>query len=362
MLVTDPFPPVLPEALLPAFATRVPIDSDVAAIAELIREDRARLDPEATASPEELASFIVGERSWSRRQVVVVPADDEGAPTAQAPIAWVSVEDRAAGRVNTQYALSAAAPARAELLESLLSWAKQNGGAFARHRGVAHTILNLGCRADDQQRQDEFAANGFELTRTWLQMDRAVVDSDATDTPAPREGVRVRKIARHESGLPVAQDLRTVHRMIEDSFQDHFNFHRESFAEFIYRFNDREKIDWDLWWIAEVQTADGDWVPAGGLMGRVIPATEGKAAGTYLDYLGVHRTARGKGVSSALLRASIVDAAEKGHDRVRLEVDDASPTAADSIYRGLGFEVKETTQTWFHRALAVPSRLAQLKQ
>src|SRR5699024_10179927 len=129
--------------------------------------------------------------------------------------------------------------------------------------------------------------------------------------PAPRDGVRVRTVHRHESGLPVAQDVRTVHRMLEESFADHFNSYRESFAEFVQRLTEVPGARWDHWWIAEVQQPDGTWWPGGGLVADLMPATARAGEGTYLEYLGVHRSARGLGIAKALLHAAIRDAAQR---------------------------------------------------
>jgi hypothetical protein len=41
------------------------------------------------------------------------------------------------------------------------------------------------------------------------------------------------------------------------------------------------------------------------------------------------------------------DAAERGHDRVALEVDADSPTQADQLYRSLGWESDYATESWF---------------
>ncbi len=51
----------------------------------------------------------------------------------------------------------------------------------------------------------------------------------------------------------------------------------------------------------------------------------------------------------------IADAAQRGRDRVGLEVDADSPTGADGLYRSMGFETMYTTQSW-HLDVTVPGR------
>ena len=74
--------------------------------------------------------------------------------------------------------------------------------------------------------------------------------------------------------------------------------------------------------------------------------------GSYVDYIGVIGLARGRGVAKGLLRTVIADAAARGRDRVGLEVDADSPTGADRLYRGMGWETSYVTESW-HRDVPV---------
>ena len=71
---------------------------------------------------------------------------------------------------------------------------------------------------------------------------------------------------------------------------------------------------------------DGEQVPGGALVSSVLPPDAGGVEGSYVDYIGVHRRARGRGVAKALLHTVIADAARRGRNRVGLEVDADSPT------------------------------------
>ena len=51
----------------------------------------------------------------------------------------------------------------------------------------------------------------------------------------------------------------------------------------------------------------------------------------------------------------IADAAARGRDHVALEVDADSPTGADRLYRGLGWETSYVTESW-HRDVPVASQ------
>jgi ribosomal protein S18 acetylase RimI-like enzyme len=59
--------------------------------------------------------------------------------------------------------------------------------------------------------------------------------------------------------------------------------------------------------------------------------------GSYVSYLGVLESARGRGVATGVLRTIIADAAPRGRDRVGLEVDADPSTGADGLYTSGGW-------------------------
>ncbi len=74
--------------------------------------------------------------------------------------------------------------------------------------------------------------------------------------------------------------------------------------------------------------------------------------GSYVSYLGVLESARGRGVATGLLRTIIADAASRDRDRVGLEVDADSPTGAEGLYVAMGWGTKYVTESW-HRDVDV---------
>jgi len=92
--------------------------------------------------------------------------------------------------------------------------------------------------------------------------------------------------------------------------------------------------------------------PAGTLVGTELAGSDTAPAGSYVSYIGVLQSARGRGVAKALLRTIIADAAQRGRDRVGLEVDADSPTGADGLYVSMGWETSYVTQSW-HRDVDV---------
>jgi GNAT superfamily N-acetyltransferase len=344
--VTDTSPlPTLPE-LPTGWSARTPALTDHLALVDLVAAHQASVRGSSSVDPEAVASAATGTASWTRRQVLV--EDPEGRV-----VAWASVHDRAAGRSVVDITVAPDAAAADVLASSLFAWAEASALEVTRLRELPGTQLDASAYAADERQRSWLSKAGYRHTRTWLQMSRPVRAEEAAPgaLPSPREGVTVRRVAKHDDGLPVAADLQTVHRMLEESFADHFNSYRESFPEFVQRLREDPGHRWDHWWIATIDV-DGEQVPGGALVSSVLRADEHGVEGSYVDYIGVHRRSRGRGVAKALLHTVIADAASRGRNRVGLEVDADSPTGADGLYRSMGWETKYETESW-HRDVTV---------
>lgn len=318
---------------------RVPVYDDIDALVELRRLDELQGTGGAHVDPAGIESEIAGQASWTRRQLVAVGADD-------IPRAWITVHDRAAGRALVWGYFDRDITEIDSIARIFYAWAEETAIAMAHLRGATATRLDESPFAGDVRQAGWLALAGYAKQRTWLHMERPVSPDDAE--LAPRAGVTVRLVERHENGLPVAADLQTVHQMLEESFEDHFNSYRESFPEFVQRLREDPGHSWDHWWLAYVEPEDGDQpVAAGAVVCSVLSAPEGGAEGSYVEYIGVNRIARGRGVAKSLLGTVIADAARRGRDRVGLEVDADSPTKADQLYLALGWTTDYATESWF---------------
>ncbi len=234
---------------------------------------------------------------------------------------------------------------------------EQQAIAVAQLRGIEETRLDESPFGDDKLQREWLVRAGYTKRRTWMHMTRPVWPEEAVTHAEPREGVTIRRVAKHENGLPVAGDLWTVHQMLEESFEDHFNSYRESFPEFVQRLREDPGHRWDHWWLAYVEQEDdpgGELVPAGALVCSMLAENADGMQGSYVEYIGVNRAARGRGVAKSLLNTVIADAARRGRDRVGLEVDDDSPTRADQLYVSMGWATDYVTDSWF-KDLRVPA-------
>lgn len=337
-------PDVALDGLPDGFTHRPPEPDDTDAVTALLADHQRAAKGSAGVDPRAVLGQLAGIGSWTRRQHLVHDA-------AGTLVAWLSVHDRAAGRTLAEVTVSPAlAPEVADALAgALFDTAERLAREISRMRGLRSTLLDSGAYADDPRQQRWLDRAGYRMTRTWLQMTRPVDPAEASSLPGPREGVEVRQVERHDDGLPVAQDLQAVHRVLEESFQDHFSSYRESFPEFVMRLREDPGHRWDHWWLATVETPEGP-LPAGAVVSSVLRPDADGIQGSYVDYIGVHRRARGRGVAKALLHTVIGDAARRGRNRVGLEVDADSPTGADGLYLAMGWVTDYRTQSW-HRDL-----------
>jgi GNAT superfamily N-acetyltransferase len=256
------------------------------------------------------------------------------------------VHDRAAGRALIWGWFDRAVEVVDDLARAFYAWAEEQAVTMARLRGIEETRLDESPFDADERQVAWLRDAGYEKRRTWLHMHRPVTAEEENSLPPLREGVSIRRVASHDNGLPVAADLHLVHLMLEESFEDHFNSYRESFPEFVQRLREDPGHRWDHWWLAFVDV-DGENVPAGALVCSVLAADASGREGSYVEYIGVNRAARGRGVAKGLLHTAIADAAARGRNRVGLEVDDDSPTSADQLYVSMGWTTDYVTDSWF---------------
>jgi len=345
----DPEELVEPAERLPEgwqVATPDPDDrGDVERLTELLRAHERDGRGWAGAGKEDVL-VEVSDRGLRTRQNVVV-RDETGRIRA-----WGSVHDRAGGRMLFVHVVEREIEERLgrACSDLLIEWAAGQAREVGTARGLAVQQIDTGAFADDERQHRWLAAGGFRKVRTWWQMKRPVTPDEAQLVPDPASWqlgeVQVRLVEKGADGKPVDADLRKVHDVLEAAFTDHFNSKPETFDEFLHRLREDPGHRWDHWWLAEL-----DGTPVGALVATVSESTGGPD-GSYVDYIGVIDLARGRGVAKGLLRTVIADAAARGRDRVGLEVDADSPTGADRLYRGMGWETSYVTESW-HRDVPV---------
>lgn len=161
-------------------------------------------------------------------------------------------------------------------------------------------------------------SRGYTHVRTFLHMERALPDPEAPGAPPP--GVAFRPFDE-------ATDWPVFHRLVEESFHEHWGFQPVSIDDHTASWRDTPFWRADLVWFAEV---DGEPV------GFVVSFLTSEAGLGWVGEVGVVPTARGRGVAQALLRRSFADLAAAGCVEVRLNVDAENATGATRLYRRVG--------------------------
>lgn len=322
---------------------------DVRQLTQLLRDHEAAGRGWAGAGEDDVL-VEVSEAGLRTRENIVVR--DKGGRIR----AWGSVHDRAGGRMLFVHIVEnfLKAPVARACSDVLFEWAVAQAKAVGAARGLEVQQIDTGAFADDDRQHRWLESSGFERVRTWWQMSRAVLPEEADLVPDPTEwdgrNVTFRLVRRQGDGLPDEADLRSMHDIIEGAFVDHFNHWEETFGEFLFRLREDPGHRWDHWWLAEL-TDGPEPQPVGALVGTATESSTGPD-GSYVSYIGVLESARGRGVAKGLLNTIISDAAARGRNRVGLEVDADSSTGAQGLYSAMGWKTKYVTESW-HRDIPV---------
>ena len=329
-----------------------PDEADAAELTALLQRHEKRARGWAGASEDDILVEISAQGAMVRENVVL--RDGQGVLRG-----WASAHDRAAGRMLLTLVVD---PRLDDSLadraaEVLLEWADEAATRVGGGRGLTVQQIDSGAFAGDDRQRRWLRRAGYAQVRTWWQMSRPVSPDEAELDATNRPGVVIRRVERDGYGMPAERDLRTVHDILEESFADHFNSHAETFDEFVFRLREDPGHRWDQWWIAELVEEGRAPEPAGALVGTVSEGGVDEHAasrpdGSYVSYIGVRQSARGRGAAKSLLRTIIADAARRGRNRVGLEVDADSPTGADRLYLSMGWQTSYVTESW-HRDVPV---------
>jgi mycothiol synthase len=332
----EPLPP-LPAGLPGDWLPRRPVPGDARAVHALCVAYEEALLPAADLSLADVAADLAAPTADAGRNQAVVFDGDHA-------LAWAHLSDRTAG--HTVVDLYVAPTLDAVVADTLADWCwsvlLDRAAAVARERGVPVTLVDTGTVDGDAAAAGRLAERGFRRVRTFWRMAR---DVDASESLAGTDGVVVRPVA--SGGAAFDADLITMHRIHEESFADHWNFHPTTLDEWWGRYRTSAGLDLGLWWLAEV-----DGVPGGFAVATMQMADEGAL---YVDSLGTARSARRRGVATALLRHSFGAAVQRGMSSVRLNVDSENPTGATKVYESAGMRVEFAMHGWQRDVAAAAS-------
>lgn len=320
--------PALPAGAPATWSVRLPEPTDAPAVFELV----AACDIAVLGYPDIALGDVGADLAVNTElQAVVV---ESGRVRV-----WVRVEDKAAGRTVGDVFVDPGLDD--ELADALAAWGwtlvRRSAVAVATARGRAATWIESGTLEGDVAGERRAEAAGLTRCRTFWRMQRRLTADDARPLIAP--GIAIRVVS--------TDDARATHELVEAAFADHWNHHPRTFEEWWTQRTTRYGHDPNLWWLAEI---DGE--PVGVLIATRQMADEDAM---YVGILATARSARGRGVGSSLLRYAFAAAIDQGWSAAKLDVDSDSPTAAPSVYAGVGMTVAFAMRAWRTEVFAEPS-------
>lgn len=307
------------------------IASDGGAVAELVRRVEASDNAIHRTSAAEVADMMEGRSGVDVLDTAVgLDSDDHVVAVATVRVE-TSVEDMAVAVVNAF--ISPHWRGRG-LGRSLLYW--QDGRArqllvahFGADSEVPAAITNI-VDSHMTDRRRLYIAGGFHATRNFAVMYREIEGSETA--PSPRGGYTV--VPWHE--VPESA-VRALHMEV---FRDHYWPEMRG-----------------VWWDQALSELDRRWSfvaldpqgrPAGyAAVGRPVERwlAEGRTE-AYIELIGVDRSHRGSGLTSALIGAAVEAAARSGVARIGLDVDTTGASHAHAIYEHLGF-IDDRSQVYY---------------
>jgi mycothiol synthase len=285
---------------------------DLDAVLELIRTDEETLTGRAsTLGLSDLKEWLKGvelERStWLH---------EEGGPVLA--FGWADLR----GQVGVTVGIVHQA-AKGRGLGSALITASEE-----RLRDLAASRVHAVTLAADTAAPALFALRGYREARRFYEL--AIHLEGAPDVPALPEGLVLEPV----------QDMRTMHAVMEEGFQDHWEHQARTYEDWWERRSASPDFDPSLWWWIR----DGDEIAAG------IENFPNRNGGGYVGALATRPPWRGRGLARTLLLHTFSEFHRRGSPRVTLGVDAENPTGATALYESVGME-RELEQVVYEKLL-----------
>ena len=158
-----------------------------------------------------------------------------------------------------------------------------------------------------------YERRGYAPIRHFWRMVADLADQPAVASPA---GIEIRRY-RHP------EEARTVHAVLEESFEDHWNHRPREFEDWSRRVFALPDFDPGLCWVAYER---------GEMVGAAVCNWKRFGDWGWIASLGVRRRWRRRGIAEALLKSSFGEFLRRGERRVALGVDAQSETGATRLY------------------------------
>jgi len=223
-----------------------------------------------------------------------------------------------------------------DLRGALLDLALARLAERARESSYPMMHASAGAFADDITYQATLVSRGFEHARTYHRMRMDLTRPLRVAVPT---GVEVVPFDDGE------RSRRAFHRVVEESFVDHFGYTRIAYADYWADADAEPAPDREFWRVA---IADGSLIGVSKASGR-----NAELGGGYVAELAVLASHRGRGVATALLASTFEAYRQAGRTWGGLTVDTENTTGALSLYTAMG--MAPTEQVFEHVREVAPA-------
>ena len=295
---------------------------DVAAIADLVRRSEAHDAVPSVLADDELAQDLSAGHLSLEDDTRVAVVDGE-------VVGWAYVwNPPATERVDRAELHGEVAPAHrgAGVGRALLGWSLDRARQrFAQQTHALPRIIRLHAYDWQHDRDRLYRRFGFDAVRWNEELLRSLDDLPAVSPPS---GVTVLPWPHERE-----EELRTLRNDAFASNEASTVVEPDLWRDFVSGHGARPDLS--------VVAVDDDTGELLGLsVNHAYPEDEAVTGrrDAWIANIGTRKSARGRGVASAMIAASLARFAEAGFTHAMLEVDTANPTGAARLYRNLGFE------------------------
>jgi mycothiol synthase len=191
-------------------------------------------------------------------------------------------------------------------------------------------VIHAGALADEPRVSALLSAHGYGEVRRFARM--SIEFGARPQPPARIPGIEIRPLAGGEEP--------SVYACLAEAFSDHWGTTWPTEEAWLHEHVDAAtEFDPDLWQLAWRGTQLAGALIAG-------PAADGDPSVGHVEYVGVRRTYRRRGIAEALIRTSFVQLHARGCRGVALEVDTDSVTGATRLYERLGMVAEPRFSQW----------------
>ncbi len=315
------------EGLLPDVEARAVTMADVPVLTDLVH--RISIDATGTTdtSEDEMRDELVGPRFDIERDTLLI-LDSRGRALVYGQ-AYDEHDDRGYVDVYVDPVFDDAT--FAQVAERAVKATLDRLAEAVRERSGTGTVAAAGLYRGEDRMLAAYKAQGFESSTTYWRMSIDIGEKDTFAAVIPNN-VEIKAVNPDDDEV-----MALAVELTNDTFSGHHGHVELNLENYIKSWRGTAKYDPKAWWFA---FDSGE--PVGLCIGDEAKLDENIG---YVPWLGVKKSARGKGIARALLLTAFDEYARRGRTKVQLGVDTANDTGATRLYESVGMHSVMTFDT-----------------